>query len=187
MDLIYLRHGQTQWNVEGRLQGKTDIPLNDVGIFGAKKAGKILEKYHIDAAYCSPLSRARQTLKYACPGVPPILDPRLAEWNFGPWEGQPIAPDLFLERWSYGQPAIEGMEQFEDVVVRVGEFYKEIKEKHPSQTVLVVSHGGVSGALHCIIHGIQEGENLRQYCLPNATPVLIREGQPFIILQEEVL
>lgn len=185
MDLIFLRHGQTQWNVERRLQGRTDIPLNEVGIEGAKKAGKILSKYHFDAVYTSPLTRALQTLQYAYPNGAPILDDRLAEWSFGPMEGQPMPEDFFSHRWIFGQPVIEGVEQIEDVVARVSDFYQEIRERHAKETVLLVAHGGISGALHGAIYGVQEGESLSPYCLPNSIPVLFREGQAPIILQEE--
>ncbi len=185
MDLIYLRHGQTQWNLERKLQGRTDVPLNDTGIEGAKKAFKILKNYTFDAIYCSPLQRARQTLQYAYPDADPILDERLAEWSFGPLEGQPMPADFFACRWIYGQPPIEGMEQIEDLVARVSDFYKEAKGKHPDGTILVVSHGGISGALHGALYGVKDGESLSQYCLPNSVPVLFREGQAPVILQED--
>ncbi len=185
MNLIYLRHGQTQWNVERRLQGRTDIPLNEVGIEGAKRAGKILSQYRFDGIYCSPLIRARQTLEYAYPDAVPVFDERIAEWSFGPLEGKPFPPDFFSRRWIFGQPPIPGVEQMEDLVARVSSFYQEIKKKHPAGTVLVVSHGGISGALHGAIYGVKEGESLSQYCLPNSTPVLFREGQAPLILQEE--
>ena len=185
MDLIFLRHGQTQWNVERRLQGKTDIPLNEVGIEGAKRAGKVLSKYRFDAIYCSPLTRTRQTLEYAYPAGSPIFDDRLAEWSFGPLEGQPMPEDFFSHRWIFGQPVIEGVEQIEDVVARVLDFYNEIRDKHRNDTVLVVAHGGISGALHGAIYGVKPGESLSSYCLPNSVPVLFRDGQAPIILQEE--
>ncbi|MBO5248753.1 MAG: histidine phosphatase family protein [Clostridia bacterium] len=182
MDLIYLRHGQTDWNKQGKLQGRTDIPLNENGIFGARSAGEVLSRYHFDAIYCSPLIRAQQTLQHACPSAVPILDERLSEWSFGPLEGQPVPSDFYSHRWFFGQPPILGMEQIEDVVARVCEFYAEIKQKHPQGTVLVVSHGGVSAAMHCAVYGIPKNENLSRYCLPNSMPVLFREGHPPVIL-----
>ena len=185
MDLIYLRHGQTQWNLERKFQGRTDIPLNETGIDGAKKAYRILQKYSFDAVYCSPLQRARQTLHYAYPHATPILDERLAEWCFGPLEGTPMPADFFSHRWTYGQPPMEGVEQMEELVARVSDFYEEIRKKHLNGTVLVVSHGGISGALHGAIYGVKEGESLSQYCLPNSVPVLFREGQAPVILQED--
>ncbi len=184
MDLIYLRHGRTDWNDSGRLQGRTDVPLNDAGIEGAKRAGKILSKYHFDAVYCSPLSRTRQTLQYALPGVEPILDDRLLEWCFGSLEGQSLPWQFFAQRWISGQDPIEGAELIEDVVIRASEFYNEVKKLYPNGTILVISHGGFSGALHGAIYGVKSGENLNKYCLPNSTPVLFREGQAPVVLKE---
>ena len=182
MDLIFLRHGQTDWNVDGRLQGQTDVPLNETGEMGAVQAGEILKGYHIDVCYCSPLSRTRRTLELACPGITPVLDDRLKEWCFGPLEGQYMPWEFFREKWQLGQPKVEGLELIEEVIARVSDFYNEIKRKHPEQTVLVVSHGGVSGALYGAIYGVSEGQNLSSHCLPNTTPVLFREGQPPLIL-----
>jgi broad specificity phosphatase PhoE len=80
---------------------------------------------------------------------------------------------------------MEGLEQIEDVVARVSDFYLEKKAQYPKGRILVVSHGGVSGALHGAIYGIREGENLSPYCLPNTTPVLFAEGQEPQILEEQ--
>ncbi len=185
MDLVFLRHGQTDWNLTGRLQGRTDVPLNSTGIEGAKLAGEILRKYRFDAVYCSPLSRTRQTLEYACPGASAIYDPRLLEWSFGPYEGKTFSKDWFADRWKLGCEREIGLELIEDVIDRAADFYNETKEKHANDRILVVSHGGFSGALYAVMYGVEKGESLSKYCLPNATPVLFREGQAPIILTEE--
>ena len=177
MDLIFLRHGQTEWNVTGRLQGHADVPLNEVGIAGAKEAGKILKQYSFDAIFCSPLSRAVETLHYALPGAVAETDLRLMEWSFGPWEGKTVPWEFFQPRWIYGQPPMEGVEQIEDLVARVTDFYQEKRAKFPDGRILVVAHGGVSGAMHGAIYGVKDGENLSRYCLPNTTPVLFAEGK----------
>ena len=184
MELIFLRHGQTDWNVEGRLQGRTDVPLNETGIAGAKAAGKILAKYSFDAVYCSPLIRTRQTLEYALPGTEPIWDDRLLEWSFGALEGNKMPWEFFIPRWSFGYPSEDGVELIEDVVERARSFYRDVKERHPDGRILVVSHGGFSGALYGAYYGIPEGENLSKYCLPNSVPVLFREGQAPVVLKE---
>ncbi len=184
MELIYLRHGLTPWNVERRLQGQSDVPLNEAGISDAKRVGKILQKYTFDAIYCSPLLRTRQTLEYALPGAIPILDDRLTEWCFGPFEGGQFPEDFFRNWWVLGRERVDGMEIIEDVIARAKDFYSEVKEKHPDGRILVVSHGGFSGALYGAIYGIENGENLSKHCLPNTTPVLFREGEEPIVLQE---
>ena len=185
MDLIYLRHGRTDWNDLHRLQGRSDVPLNESGIEGAKKAAKVLKNYRFDGVYCSPLLRTRQTLEYAYPGAEPIYDDRLMEWCFGVHEGKRMPGDFFEKYWRFGQERVEGGELIEDVVARVSEFYRDIKKRHPDGLVLVVSHGGVSGAMHGAVYGVSAGENLSEYCLPNTTPVLFREGQAPIYLEEE--
>lgn len=185
MDLIFLRHGQTDWNLAGRLQGRTDIPLNDTGIQSAEKARKILKNYHFDAIYCSPLLRARQTLEVACPNASAIYDDRLMEWSFGPWEGVRYDRKVFEDRWVLGRDPIEGMEQIEDVIARAKSFYEDIAKKHENDCVLIVSHGGFSASLRVAICGMKPEENLWKYCLPNATPVLFRPGQDPIILEED--
>ena len=185
MDLVYLRHGQTDWNVLGRIQGRTDIPLNSVGIEGAELAGRILAKYRFDAVYCSPLTRTRQTLEHACPGTSAIYDPRLLEWSFGPYEGKIVPNNIFGKYWKIGCERVEGMELIEDVINRASSFYSEIKEKHGNERVLVVSHGGFSAALYATVYGVNAEESLSKYCLPNSTPVLFREGQAPLILKEE--
>lgn len=186
MDLIFLRHGKTDWNLSKLLQGRTDIPLSEEGRQGALKAGKILQGISFDAVYCSPLLRTRQTSKLVLPDVDPILDSRIIEWNFGILEGQPYREEDFQPRWSLGQPPIEGMEQIEDVIARVKDFYEDVRKKHPNGRVLVVSHGGVSGAMHAAVYGMKKEDNLRRYCLPNSTPVLFRDGQEPIVLGENL-
>ncbi len=185
MDLIFLRHGKTDWNNDGRLQGRTDVPLNKEGIAGAKAAGEILKNEKFDAVYCSPLLRTRQTLQYAYPYTPPILDNRLLEWCFGSFEGKKMPRDFFVHWWTFGQTRVEGVELIEDVVARATDFYREVKEKYPNGRVLVVSHGGFSASLHGAIYGVKDGESLSQYLLPNSTPVLFREGQPPVMLGGE--
>ncbi len=185
MDLIYLRHGKTDWNTEGRLQGRTDVPLNEEGMAGASAAGEILKKYTFDAVYCSPLLRTRQTLQYAYPNADPILDDRIMEWCFGRFEGQKMPRDFFAHWWTFGQAREDGVELIEDVVERAKAFYREVKDKYPDGRILVVSHGGFSASLQGAIYGIKDGESLSHYLLPNSTPILLREGQAPVFLGEE--
>ena len=87
--LYIMRHGKTDWNLTHKLQGKTDIPLNEMGIKMAKEAGERYKDIHFDVCYCSPLVRARDTAKYVLEGrdVPVIIDERLSEMGFGIYEG----------------------------------------------------------------------------------------------------
>ena len=87
--LYIMRHGKTDWNLLHKLQGRTDIPLNDMGIKMAKEARERYKDVHFDICYCSPLTRARQTAELVLEGrdVPVVIDDRLAEMGFGIYEG----------------------------------------------------------------------------------------------------
>ncbi|MGN6365839.1 histidine phosphatase family protein [Asticcacaulis taihuensis] len=92
MSFYVLRHGQTDWNVQMRLQGSTDIPLNETGRAQAHVAAKILAGEGITKIIASPLSRALETARIvgAAAGIEPVIDGRLIERNFGLFEGMTI-------------------------------------------------------------------------------------------------
>ncbi|MFT4076017.1 MAG: histidine phosphatase family protein [Asticcacaulis sp.] len=92
MSFYVLRHGQTDWNVQMRLQGSTDIPLNETGRAQAHVAAKILAGEGITKIIASPLSRALETARIvgAASGIEPVIDGRLIERNFGQFEGMTI-------------------------------------------------------------------------------------------------
>ena len=79
--LYIMRHGKTDWNLKYKLQGKTDIPLNDMGRQMAEEAHERYKDVHFDVCYCSPLRRARETAEIVLSGrdIPMIIDDRLAE------------------------------------------------------------------------------------------------------------
>ena len=87
--LLLVRHGETDWNAEGRLQGHTDTPLNDYGRRQAAALGEDLAGDGIDAVYSSDLARARETAEIVAGrlGLPVVLEPGLREKNWGSWEG----------------------------------------------------------------------------------------------------
>ena len=89
MKLYIIRHGETPWNAEERLQGQTDIPLNENGIRLAKITGEALKDVPFDFAISSPLKRARQTAELVLAGrqIPVLEDARIEELSFGSWEG----------------------------------------------------------------------------------------------------
>ena len=87
--LYIMRHGRTDWNVRHKLQGRTDIPLNDEGRMMAAEAGKQYSDIHFDECYSSPLARAKETAEIFLKGrgVPVYTDDRLVEMGFGVYEG----------------------------------------------------------------------------------------------------
>ena len=160
--IYYMRHGETDWNVEGRLQGGIDTPLNERGLTQAAHAGRILANLFArhgrtasSLAYvASPLQRARRTMDLvrAELKLPPggyALDDRLREIGYGHWEGSTLAqarvshPELYANRerdkWDALPP---GGESYSSVQLRMRDWYDSLK----ADTV-AVAHGGTARAL----------------------------------------
>jgi probable phosphoglycerate mutase len=155
--LLLARHGETDWNSKGLIQGSQDTRLNELGREQARELGEHLHGKGVVRIYSSPLARARETaaiIKNAIqPGtkedIPVILDPALQERGFGPLEGKmlkQLAPDEleFLRRLDTTIPGVEPLEAFRD---RAFGFYKRLQQDVASvlgddDAVLVVSHVG---------------------------------------------
>lgn len=147
MRVLIIRHGQTDWNKQGLLQGTKDITLNETGIQQAEIARESLLKEKIDVCYCSPLIRTRRTADIILAGrdIPVIYDERIVERRFGVAEGMSTKDIDFDATWIPGkEPMFEGMETFEMLLERLTVFFDDIYNKHKDKTVLVVTHGGVS-------------------------------------------
>jgi probable phosphoglycerate mutase len=160
--IYYIRHGETEWNALGRLQGTQDIPLNDLGRKQAASAGAILAGLFArdgrsEASLefvASPLVRARSTMELVRNGLslPPdqyAIDTRLREIGYGAWEGATLAqmqiedPDLFArrqaEKWTVSPP---GGESYVEVQARVSDWYRQL-----TADTVAVAHGGTARAL----------------------------------------
>lgn len=160
--LYIMRHGRTDWNNEHRLQGCTDIPLNDEGRKMAKDAVEEYKDIYLDVCYCSPLVRARETAEIflADRDIPLIFDDRLKEMGFGVYEGfansfdHPDCPVnvLFFHPEAYTTP-VEGGESLQELFKRTGEFIKEVVEPDlaAGKDVLIVGHGALNSAIICQI------------------------------------
>lgn len=163
--LYIIRHGKTEWNVKRKLQGRTDIPLNDTGRLMAEKARDEYKDIHFDICYCSPLIRAKETAEILMKGrnIPIITDDRLMEMSFGVYEGIENSfeiPDcpinvFFKEPENYKTP-VEGAESLEELYSRTGEFLKEIIEPqiHQGKDILIVGHGAMNSSIVCQVKGI---------------------------------
>ena len=151
MTLIHLiRHGQTNWNVEGRIQGQTDSILTEIGQAQAVDAGEALKNHRFDAAYSSTSIRALDTAKSILAHHQTELRPTpdLLEIHFGSWEGRLYAEleadDPENHDYFFNNPAkfnVEGVETFYQVQTRAMATIDKIAAAHPQQTVLLVSHG----------------------------------------------
>jgi broad specificity phosphatase PhoE len=147
--LLLVRHGETDWNAEGRLQGHTDRPLNDFGRRQAKELADRLADEGADAIYASDLARAKETAEILGErlGLPVVLDADLREKNWGNWEG--LTGD---ERVHVGYEG-ESTEAHRDRVLRaVG----RIAERHPDQRVIVVTHGGSLRRVQAALNGVAD-------------------------------
>ncbi len=142
MTLAFIRHGQTDWNRDGLLQGSSDIPLNDTGRAQARDAERMLEAWSWDAVVSSPLSRARETARIVADGLGLPLGPaydELVERDYGPLEGTPSA--AAMDRWP--DRAYPGAEPLEHVVERGLRALERIDADHPASNVVVVCHGTI--------------------------------------------
>lgn len=195
--LIYLmRHGETNWNKERRLQGQSDIPLNEFGVELAVKTAEALRDVPFDMAFCSPLGRAVETAKIILGDrkTPLSIDQRLKEISFGAGEGicfdvakrTPEDPlhNFFCRPEAYLPP--EGGESFEQVAERGRSFLQEklIPLEGSCETLLMVAHGAFNRSLLNPIMGIPI-EDFWQIGLPNcAVSILSLEGGRFKVLEK---
>lgn len=130
--MIYIiRHGKTELNRANILQGRSDHPLNDEGVLQAKTAADQLKDVRFDHVFSSPLIRAVQTARIIAPNMAPVIDERLIEMDYGPYEGTDLnrlPPEIiFFFRDFVHNPAPQGMEQLSSVVRRAGSFLEHIR------------------------------------------------------------
>ena len=127
--ICIIRHGQTELNSRQVLQGRSDYPLDEIGIAQARNAAEKLRRISFDAVYSSPLIRAVRTAEIVAPALKPIIDERLIEMEYGPYEGKglrELGPEvLTFFRDFVHNPAPEGMEPLDSVVKRGGEFMED--------------------------------------------------------------
>jgi uncharacterized phosphatase len=136
-----IRHGQTDWNAQRRLQGSTDIPLNDVGRQQARDAVAVLSGYEWDAIVSSPLSRAAETADLIAEGLGLSVArriPELTERTFGPAEGMQDGPELDALRIPGG---FRGAESEDDAAARGLAALEALAEEFSGRRLLVVAHG----------------------------------------------
>jgi len=189
---IYLvRHGQTQWNKEGRFQGRLNSPLTQKGKLQAQKNGEKLKKY-IDKdikVYASPLGRAKETAFIICDELnidrdKIIFDNRIIEFDYGVFEGRERDEvketkefkDREANKWYY---QIENGESYEIVQKRVKEFLEEIKE---IDKVLIIAHEMVNRTLRGIYCNYTKEDTLKLK-QPNDVILLLDEGKEEILFK----
>lgn len=159
----FLRHGETDWNVQGISQGNVDIPLNPTGVAQARAAAEKLRDRGIATIISSPLSRARVTADFVgeALGLPVAIDPDLREVSFGVQEGQKMAD--WFPGWLAGEFTPEGAETFAALRRRAVAAANRATAQPPA--VLVVAHGALFRSLR---HAMGIVPNMRTQ---NAVPI----------------
>src|ERR1700730_620575 len=188
--IYYIRHGETAWNAQGRLQGVRDIPLNDLGRKQAAHSGSILADLFARAGrsasslafVASPLGRARSTMELVrgTLGLPPrdySIDDRLREIGYGDWEGSTLAqmrasdPEVFArrqaEKWTVSPP---GGESYVAVQARVSDWYRQL-----TADTVAVAHGGTARAVMGAL-GIETPESAADLTIEQGAGYVFGDG-----------
>jgi alpha-ribazole phosphatase len=188
MGLFYLvRHGETEWNAENRMCGRTDVPLSEAGRRQAKSLAARLKPIPFEALYSSPLERALETARLISEhlGLQPILDERLVELDYGQWEGRTLAEIMESDPKTYrawdadpGQVAPPGGESGLEAQQRVVSFLDSLAAGHPQRHVLVAFHKTVCRLAICHALGMSPSEYRRRLVVSNAALSII-QTQPY--------
>jgi alpha-ribazole phosphatase len=168
--IVLVRHGETDWNNIGRIQGWTDVPLNSNGMKQADKTAKALQKIQITAVFSSPLKRALSTAEKIAGkhGVQTTVVPEFSEINQGLWEGllskeaKSQFPSLY-KNWQSDpyNTSPPGGESVKMLAERVLPAYKRIKEHNKQNTVCIVSHKVVMALIKCFHNSIDFKEIMK--------------------------
>ena len=155
--IIAIRHGETTWNVDTRIQGHLDIPLNANGRWQAERLASAMQDEPVKAIYASDLARAWETAQYVAQatGVAVTKEVGLRERGFGDFEGKTFAEiaELLPEqsmRWRRRDPTFSpaGGESLVDLTRRILAAVNRVAEKHPGELIALVAHGGVMDVLY---------------------------------------
>jgi len=158
--ITLVRHGETEWNREGRLQGSQDIPLSEAGLRQAERIAQRLKHEPYHRVYSSTLQRAHKTAERIAQaiGVPHHVHDQLHERPYGEVEG--MTRDEILARypdfWAQDAPPapVPGLETLEQLRERARKAVQEIADRHPGENLLIVSHGGT---INAFLHAISSG------------------------------
>ncbi len=199
MKLYFIRHGETVWNTQAKLQGKSDIPLNEKGVVLARVTGEALADVPFAAIYSSPLKRALQTAQLVAGDrdVPIVTDRRLEEIGFGIWEGlschkdhyeipSDSFQDFFLDPFGY-QPPAQG-ETVRHVCGRTADFLEELIRKMGKEesNVLISCHGCTLRALMNYFYQDYTAGFWRGHVPPNCSVSIVEvKEKGFSILAED--
>ena len=188
--VVLIRHGETEWNRDRRIQGQTDTPLSALGRQQALAIGQRLKRERFTAIYASDLQRAWDTaqaigqaaLAERPDAVQPVADRRLREMDFGEWEGKTSAEIAASHPEAHARSKhrdadfrIPGGESFRDLYERTVDAVTSLVDAHPGGTLCVVAHGGILDMMYRHTHAIALDQP-RVFSLYNAAYNCLEHG-----------
>lgn len=169
MSEYFVRHGQTDWNLEHKIQGSIDIELNESGKKQAMEMQEKLKDVHFDAIFCSPLVRAKETAEIIAElhkDTPLIIADELRERNFGEFEGKHNNGDYY-GLWQYDNQSTPKGETPKELEARIYPFLDKIRNKYKDKDILLVAHGGIGLIIESYHKGVPESGDLLEYVVGN--------------------
>lgn len=165
MNIYITRHGKTDWNLQKKIQGSTNISINEEGIKEAEILKEKLKDVNIDLIISSSLKRAIETSEIINEGknAEIIVDDRIRERSYGIHEGSHKDDFDFIEFWDYNKNVkVQDAETIKDLFDRVYSFLDDIKEKYYDKNVLLVTHSGTSVVIKCYLNNYDPTNDLFQ-------------------------
>jgi broad specificity phosphatase PhoE len=189
---ILIRHGQTEWNRVERFRGRADVPLNEVGLEQAEATGRrVAEEWQPAVIYASPLSRATKTAEAVARhfDLPVQAHPGLADIDYGQWQG--LTPEEVRAQWPepldawYNAPHtahIPGGETLDHLRGRAMQTVRELTEKHPGRTIVLVGHTVINRIILLAVLGLPNERFWRLSQEPCAINVFDAEDGDFTVV-----
>ncbi len=184
MKIYLVRHGETDWNTKGKIQGQTDISLNDAGRRQAEELGEMLIEKKLRAAviYTSPQKRAAETariisrkLELPCHILPGLQENCFGEWEGLTWEEVKTHYAQYFQEWYANRryQRTPGGESYQDMLERVVDALRRIAEQE-SEDIIIVSHSAVIMALRCWLNDDSFSNMVKKYKVGNVGIVEIQ-------------
>lgn len=172
MKIYMIRHGETLWNKEGKIQGSCDIELNERGLMQANEVKEKLKNISFDVCFASPLKRAKKTAEIVINDKCDIvIDELLKERGYGAYEGKKAQEmDIeVLKLWDYKENYSDNdVESLDELLKRATMFIEKIKNNCSNDsTVLIVSHGGFIKGLYYAVNGYNKDTDFMSFHLEN--------------------
>lgn len=170
MKLYVLRHGETNENITGIMQGNMETVLNEVGKSQAISIQNKVKEAGIDLVISSPKKRTVETAKLAAPNIPLILDDRLLSRNHGEFEGMRRDEVNLQDYWNIKlNKQFEKAESMGQIFNRVSSLLNDISINYSDKTVLLVTHSGITRVLYYYFNGFPEDGDLTEYQSTNCS------------------